>query len=283
MPATYTPLRYPGGKTKMYEFIQEVINLNDLHESYIEPFAGGAGLALKLLIKRNVNRIVINDSDRAIFCFWKSALNFTDDLCEFIKTVPLDIETWNKQRQIYLDKVNYSDIQVGMATLYLNRTNVSGIIKGGLIGGLKQNGVYKMDARFNRDTLVKKIKVIASYRKQIDILNQDVFDLLHSTEIKDKQNTLINFDPPYVNKGGQLYMNYFNVADHIRLEEEIEKIGGNWIVTYDACELIRDKYSAFRQTHMDINYSARTSRHAQELVVFSDKLQIPSNVELTNR
>lgn len=282
MPSTYTPLRYPGGKTKMYNFIQEIINLNDLHDLYVEPFAGGAGLALKLLIKHDVKRILINDSDRAIFCFWKCVLNFADELCEFIDTVPLDMETWNKQRQIYLNKEACSDIEVGMATLYLNRTNISGIVKGGVIGGLRQDGMYKMDARFNRETLIKKIKTIASYKEYIDICNYDVFLFLNSKIIKKQQNALINFDPPYVNKGGQLYMNYFKEEDHIRLEEKIEKIGNNWIVTYDDSDLIRDRYSGFRQSLMDICYSARTARSAKELVVFSDNLKIPSAVKIAN-
>ena len=283
MPTTYTPLRYPGGKTKMYKFIREIIELNDLHETYIEPFAGGAGLALKLLLKQDVKRIVINDSDRAIFFFLKCVIKNSDDLCEFIRTVSLDLKTWNKQREIYLNKDYFSDLKVAMATLYLNRTNTSGIIKGGPIGGVTQKGIYKIDARFNRETLIRKIQTIEKHREYIDVFNYDVFDFLNLNNIKKYHNALINFDPPYVNKGGQLYMNFFNEKNHIRLEEEIEKIDSNWIVTYDICELIKNKYENFRQMYIDINYSARTSRKAKELVVFSNNLQIPHSAVIINR
>lgn len=164
MPATLTPLRYPGGKTKNYDFVKTILDANDLHGTYIEPFAGGAGLAIKLLLHDDVQRIVINDSDRAIYSFWKCVLEHTEDLCSFINTVPLTYDEWEKQRYIYMNNDKFDELELGKATFYLNRTNVSGVIKGGLIGGNNQTGNYKMDARFNRKNLIKKIQRISLYK-----------------------------------------------------------------------------------------------------------------------
>ena len=145
MPITYTPLRYPGGKTKNYEYVKKILQVNCIDGTYVEPFAGGAGLAIKLLLNNDVNRIIINDSDYAIYSFWKCLLDYTDELCEYIQNVPVTISQWEKERHVYMNQNSYSILDIGKATIFLNRTNVSGIMKGGLIGGIKQDGKYKME------------------------------------------------------------------------------------------------------------------------------------------
>lgn len=159
MPTTPSPLRYPGGKVKLYKYVKEIFDLNNLHGTYIEPFAGGAGLAIKLLLNNDVKRIVINDSDLAIYSFWQCVLYHTDELCRFIETVPITYDEWIQQRTVYLNQSQYNETEIGKATFFLNRTNVSGILKGGIIGGKDQNGAFPMCARFNRADLVKKLTV----------------------------------------------------------------------------------------------------------------------------
>ena len=153
MPSTYSPLRYPGGKTKFYSYVRDILDCNGLlGETYIEPFAGGAGLALKLLLNDDVKRIVINDFDPAIYCFWYSILQNPEAFCDLIMTVPLTQEEWKRQRQIYLEQDISEPLRLGFATFFLNRTNVSGVVNGGMIGGKNQSGPFKLDARDRKST-----------------------------------------------------------------------------------------------------------------------------------
>lgn len=283
MPITPSPLRYPGGKTKLYEYVRTILIANDIHGTYIEPFAGGAGLALKLLLNDDVERIVINDSDTSIYSFWDCVLNHSDELCNFIQNVPLSTEQWKLEHQIYQNQAEYNRFQIGAATLYLNRTNVSGVIKGGVIGGNDQNGPYKMDARFNRNSLCNKIITIANNKDRIDLYHYDIFDFLCSREYKHYYKAFINFDPPYVNKGGQLYMNFFQESDHKKLKAIIDRSSRKWMVTYDECKLIENLYSKYRKSHLNLTYSANGSRKARELVYFSNNLIIPDQVALDLR
>lgn len=274
-------LRYPGGKAKLYNYVKNIMKQNSLiGQTYIEPFAGGAGLALKLLLNNDVKKIVINDLDRAIYSFWYSVLNYTDDMCRFIYDVPLSMEEWIIQRQVYANYDKSDLLTLGKATFYLNRTNVSGIISGGVIGGKKQTGNYKLDARFNKKELVNRIIKIAKMSNRIDIYNYDVLDFLKSNDLKKYRRVFVNFDPPYVGKGGQLYKNSFKEKEHIALRDAIRKCRRKWIVTYDICELTEKLYSAFRTSYIGINYSVNNVRKEKELVVFSNNLVLPNDIEI---
>lgn len=280
MPVTPSPLRYPGGKTKLYSYITKILDLNDLHGTYIEPFAGGAGLAIKLLLSKDVKRIVINDSDRAIYSFWKCVLHHTEELCDFIETVPITYEEWERQREIYRHQELFDEVDIGKAALFLNRTNVSGILKGGVIGGKEQNGKFLMDARFNKGELINKIRTIAKYSQFIDVYNLDVFDFLSSKGMRHYYKAFVNFDPPYVIKGGQLYMNSFTEEDHKKLRDVIVRSNRKWIVTYDVCDLTACLYGKYRKSYIDVTYSANQTRTAKEFIFFSDNLILPDDTVL---
>ena len=92
---------------------------------------------------------------------------------------------------------------------YMNRTNRSGIIKGGVIGGLEQNGNWKLDARFNKDNLIKRISKIVERKDGIHIYNKDVSSLVKNYLPKYEDNAFVYFDPPYFGKGKQLYFKLF--------------------------------------------------------------------------
>lgn len=280
LPYTPSPLRYPGGKAKVYDYIHTLIGLNGLNgETYIEPFAGGAGLALKLLLNNDVKKIVINDFDPAIYAFWYCVLNNSQQICDFIKDVPLTVYEWDKQHDIYTNQNNYSQIELAQSTLFLNRTNVSGIINGGIIGKRDQTGKYKMSARFNKEELIKKIKEISSLSDRIDLFNLDAIDFLQNV-LPHYYKVFINFDPPYVAKGGQLYKNAFTEADHEMLRNQIAICRRKWIVTYDVCDLVANLYKNYRGSYIDIYYSANGARKAKEYIFFSDNMVLPTNTEL---
>jgi DNA adenine methylase len=254
---------------------------NDLvGHTYIEPFAGGAGIAIKLLINKDVERIVINDIDPAIYAFWYSVLNHTDDLCSLIEATPITIDQWKKQREIYNNNKKSKMLEKGFATLFLNRTNVSGIIKGGIIGGLQQTGTYRIDARYTKSTLIRKIKAIGEFREQIDIYNSDALKLFCLGKIKTLKKTFVNFDPPYVSKGAGLYENSFSKTDHEKLASMIKKCSRKWVVTYDIHPLITKLYLDFRHDYLDLNYSINQKRKAKEYIFFSNNIVLPENIGL---
>jgi len=267
-----TPLRYPGGKTKLFDFVVNVINRNNLVGcTYMEPFVGGAGLAVKLLLNGIVERIIINDINFAIYDIWDSILNRTAQLCDFISTVPLNISEWNKQRSIFNNHENFSVADVGLAAFYLNRTNISGVFSGGVIGGISQEGTYKIDARFNRTELIKRINRIAERRDSIELYNWDAKDFIRNV-IPNYQNSFIYFDPPYVQKGHYLYENSFSKDDHKVLFDAIIECPQNWIVTYDNCDLINDLYADYRKELLTVKYSAGKTKSGDEIIIYSNNL-----------
>lgn len=278
---SYTPLRYPGGKAKLYSYVRDILTANNLiGETYIEPFAGGAGLALKLLFKKDVRRIVINDFDPAIYSMWYSILNNTDEIKRLIKETPLSVKEWEKQKAIYSAGLNNNRVEYGFSALYLNRTNVSGIIKGGIIGGIEQTGNYLINARFNRDVLSNTVSDIAKLKDHIILKNMDAKDFLAPPSLNSFRKVFIYCDPPYVQKGSKLYKNSFSRQDHVALFETMKHCRRKWLVTYDICDLISETYRGYRRSTIDIHYSAKTVRTAQEFAFFSNNLVLPKSIVL---
>lgn len=282
MPVTDSPLRYPGGKSQLIPFIIELMRANDLfYGEYAEPFAGGSGVALRLLLNGYVDRIYINDYDDAIFAFWSSVLEKPTELCDLIYSVNVDIATWHKQRYAYFNRDDVSQLELGFATLFLNRTNRSGIIKAGVIGGLKQDGKYKLDCRFNKNDLVRKIKRISQRKDDIVLTNLDAVDFIEEVVPKTSRDTLINLDPPYFGKGPELYSNFYVAKDHKDLADRVANIDRKWIVTYDDVSDIRELYKTYQVYSNSLNYSAQVKRIGTELLVAKPGLVIPDGVGLT--
>lgn len=281
----YSPLRYPGGKGKLASFMEYMIDqLGHRGGTYIEPFAGGAGIAMELLLRNVVSRIVINDYDKAVWSFWKAILTETDRFVEEIRTVPLTVDEWQKQHEILVTQNDKYSFELGFAAFYLNRTNRSGIIKGGVIGGQEQAKDWKMDVRFKREELVTRIQRIAARKKDIKLYNKDVNSFIKNYVPLYEENALIYFDPPYFRKGQQLYMNFFNYKDHVRIEQEIrEHVNCDWIITYDYEPQIEEIYHNYNLRLYDLNYSVSTKRKANELMIFKDGIIIPSDEELNSK
>lgn len=270
----YSPLRYPGGKNRLSKFIARVCKDNEINGHYIEPFAGGASVALHLMVNNVVNRITINDYDKAIYAFWYSVINNAEDLCELIMDRPVNLEAWHKCKNIIDKKSEVFDLlELGYATLFLNRTNYSGVIKGGIIGGKAQSGRYKIDCRFNKDSIVEKIRKIGLYKDRITVMNMDAMKLIN--EIRCNDNTLFYFDPPYYNKGKCLYMNYFRHKDHRDLSRAIRGISkSKWIVSYDDTPEIVDIYRDVNRLSYSLSHNVNHPRMGKEVIFYSSNLFI---------
>ena len=274
MPTTLSPLRYPGGKTKLYDKVVGILKNNGLEgTTYVEPFAGGAGLAIKLLLCGDVSKIIINDIDPAIYAFWHSVLYGHDELCSRIEECKITIEEREKQVQV-LKNANSLILDVGFAALFLNRTNVSGILGAGPIGGKAQNGEHKLDARFNKTKIIKKIITIAAYKQKISLYNLDVIDFIDKVlPTYESAQLFLNFDPPYVKKGQKLYLNHFTMKDHVRLRDKVARCNHHWIVTYDYNDNILGLYASFAYERIQLNHSAGIMKKGEELVIYSNTLQ----------
>lgn len=290
----YSPLRYPGGKNKAVPLFRELIKVNKLHDCvYVEPFAGGASVALGLLSEGDAGRIVINDADPSIYSFWKSCLTRIEDFCQLLHQTEVNTMVWQQQKAIYhelrsraLGGENYDIMKLGFATFFLNRTNRSGILKGGVIGGHSQTGRYCINARFNKPQLEIRLRSVAKMADRIEIHCEDAKCFLETHCKEWPANTLIYCDPPYVQKGRGLYMNYFNQEDHRALSESILKIRDkHWVVTYDTDPLIADLYHDYLKKKLTFSYSAsheRESTKSDEYIFFSTGLKIPTNEKLTD-
>lgn len=275
----YSPLRYPGGKRRLVDFIKSIIDQNNLKGgTYIEPFSGGAAIALALAIDGYMERIVINDFDRSIYAFWYSILNHTDLFIDKIYDTPLSIEEWYTQRAIQQNKQNVDLFDLGFSTFFLNRTNRSGVLKAGVIGGLNQAGPYKIDARYNKEQLIERIRLIAQYKDKFVLHNEDAIDLLRRYRNIARKN-LIYLDPPYYVKGRELYVNFFKEADHIALSQAVQKRDNlNWIITYDNHSFIHDLYMKARSLSYTLSYSAGVNKHGIELLFCKQNIIIPEHL-----
>jgi len=271
-----TPLRYPGGKAKILDFMKEFIKLNfNDRPVYVEPYAGGAAVALGLLMDGYVEKVCINDNDIGIYSFWKSILEYSDEFLSLLNDTSVDINTWKIQKQVYTNYAKYSTLEIGFATFFLNRCNYSGIINGGPIGGISQNGFWKIDARFNKNKLTEKILEILKYKDSIELYNCDTLVLLKRYK-KKFEKCLLYLDPPYFNKGSKLYKNHYQEKDHIQIADIVKKLNGHWIVSYDNTPEIVDLYKFTKNTiEFNIPYSARKNRKGREVMFISDKSIIP--------
>lgn len=289
----YSPLRYPGGKNKLAPFIAKVCFENKINGCYIEPYSGGASVALFMLFEGFFDQIVINDKDRSIYAFWYSAVFNSKKLCDLIDKTKFTIEEWRKQKEIQNNKETEDLLILGYSTFYLNRTNRSGILNAGVIGGVNQNGNYLMDCRFNKVDLIEKIRNIGSKKKFITVKNYDAIDLISEYEkssVINRENSFFYFDPPYYNKADTLYLNHYGHDDHLRLSKEIKTIKNiNWIVSYDNTKEIKVMYDSFFAKEYSFNHTAYNSRVGLEIIIFKPNLNIndinnfnPVNVKFSN-
>lgn len=281
MAESFSPLRYPGGKAVLAEFIATTIATNGIEGcTYVEPYAGGAGAAIKLLLAGKVERIVLNDADRCVWSFWYSILYHPDEFIARILSTPITVAEWRRQRAIYRARPRRI-LDLGFAAFFLNRCNRSGILtNGSVIGGIDQNGQWKIDARYNPDELICRILSIASLRERISVFNLDAIQFLRRVVLPEKDRTkfFIYLDPPYFVKGSRLYLNFYDAADHARLANFLRRIKNlRWLVTYDNVPEIRALYS-WRDdeiTDFFLQYSAAAAKEGSEIMIGSPGLELP--------
>lgn len=281
MPVTKSPLRYPGGKTQLYSFVKNLLKINKIENRiYCEPFSGGAGVAMELLLNNEVDKVILNDIDIGIYSIWKAIIDETEEFLELIECTDITIDNWRQQKKMYeenIDKNEYS-IELGFAAFFLNRTNRSGIINGGPIGGQKQLSKYKIDCRFNKNNLKEKIIDISREKERIELYQKDCKNLISEVLVNLPKNQLFTFfDPPYFKQGKNLYYNAFKYKDHVDLRERIKLMNQYyWITTYDFQPEIEEIYKDFNSLIYKIRYSANRYRKEKEILFYNKGTKVQS-------
>lgn len=273
----FSPLRYPGGKGKLTEYIRLIFETNGLNGGhYVEPYAGGAAVALSLLFLENASHIHINDLNRSIYAFWYCVLNETEEFCRKISKTRVSATQWRNQKAIQENRDSEDLLDVGYSTFFLNRTNRSGIIgNGGMIGGVEQTGRWLIDARFNKKELIERIQKVASFSSRISLYNLDACVLLKKISSKLPEKTLLYLDPPYYVQGKRLYQHHYDHDDHVTVANVVRTLSHRWVVSYDDVEPIHKMYKGCRKRVYGIGYSARNAYEGSEVVFFSQQLVVP--------
>ena len=268
MAKIYTPLRYPGGKSALADFVWHTMELSGCTEiPYCEPFAGGAGVAMSLLLQGKVKSVILNDLDTGIYSIWYAIFNDTEWLIEAINNTEITLAIREQQKKVYnelKDSYGYSR-DLAFATFFLNRVNYSGILTGGPIGGLEQKGKYKLDCRFNKESLITKIKEIAKYRDKVHLFHMDAVELL-----KNQSNVFVFADPPYWQAGDMLYG---ASVKHLKLARVLcESKNLHWLATYDNNINISNIYENYgaQSKLFELQYSASRKRKELECMFYQD-------------
>lgn len=273
-----TPLRYPGGKGKFAHFIKQVFEVNGLHDGhYAEPYAGGAGVALELMFHEYASVIHINDLDPAIYAFWHSVVHHTDDISKVITDTPVTMKNWHRFKAVLDNPEDCSVVDLAMATFFLNRTNRSGILKAGVIGGKEQAGKWKLDVRFNKPELIKRIELIGKYKNRIKIYNEDALGFINNIIPTLPKKSLTYLDPPYYIKGSGLYRNFYVHDDHVQIANALGSIDKPWIVSYDNVSEIKDIYTNYRQDEYFLSYTAQQKKKGSEVMIYGPTILAPES------
>lgn len=275
--AINNPLRYPGAKSKLVPYIQKLIENEGLNGCTLyEPYAGSAAVSFSVLKSETISKAIINELDPLIYCFWISVMEYTEDLIKLIYETDITLENWNTlslyRNPEYIK--NKSTVNIGFAGLFLNRTNFSGILKAGPLGGFEQKSQYKIDCRFNKEKVIESILELSKFRDKIEIYNMDAIEFLkQKTKYKRNNKTFVYIDPPYYEKGPSLYRYYYNQQTHTELSKFIKTKSYPWLISYDDSVEIKKMYRNSKQQHIYLDYSINTHMKAKELLI--SNLEIP--------
>jgi len=279
---TNSPMRYPGSKAIIADYIGEILVRNHMHgATYVEPFCGGGSVALDLLYNERVSQIILNDLDYRLFSFWDSILNKPEEFCAQLARTPVTMEERENQMEIYRHPDQYSAFYVGFATFFLNKVNRSGILTGGPIGGTEQSGPWKITTKFGKQYFYRVIQKFARYKSRIQLYNMDAVDFLKAEVRPLGNNTFVYLDPPYHGVGKELYRDhYFESEDHCRLAGAVANLKQPWLMSYDNVPQIRALYPTNRVEDVAMYYHTYSRKHKAEILIYGNCQPVGSVVDV---
>lgn len=276
-----SPLRYPGGKSLMTTFFIDLFEANHMRDViYVEPYAGGAGAAINLLLSKKVDRIWINDANIGVYSFWNALINEPQRFIQTVLDTPVTLNEWAEQKCV-VEKASEPSFELGFATFFLSRTNRSGVISAGPIGGRseekQQNAKYKIDCRFNKVELIERLRAIAELSERVQVTNLDAIDLLRTLN----DDVFVYLDPPYYVKGKCLYMNHYTHEEHQVLANFLQNEAVfRWVLSYDDVPAIRTLYSERKLYRFPLSYTVQDVRKGMELLTYSDNIVLPEELAI---
>jgi DNA adenine methylase len=276
MPITTNPLRYPGAKRLLVDYIDDLLDANNLRECcFFEPYAGSAAVGLELLQRNHIGNLVLCEKDILLYAFWQSVFCDPISLCKRIDETPITIETW-KQLDVYrrVESLNQATIlDLGFAGLFFNRTNFSGILKANPIGGINQTSNYNISCRFNKKQITKTILQLSELGSRVAVHYGDAIEYLATqTPRFIRQNSFCYFDPPYYEKGAMIYRHYYTNKNHIALAKFVREVKNlDWIISYDDAPFICGLYSntgaQYRPFFTDYTCASKKRSQGKELLI----------------
>lgn len=275
-----SPLRYPGSKRKFTPQLINILSYNCYNpDVIIEPFVGGGSVFLYLLSHGICKYAIISDKDEFIYSFWKVLFNYSNYLIDYIKNVKVDLDNFYFYKNVLLNSKKYGLKKKAEACIFLNRTSFSGIVTptSGPIGGKQQKSKYKIDCRFNRQSIIDKIEYISTFKNKIKIYNMDWENAFKESKIllenlyKKKIKPLYYLDPPFYNKADKLYRVYFEKNDHNSLKNYLNKLNSKWILSYDYAKeiilLYKNHLSDSISIKMPYTVNSNGQRENKELII----------------
>lgn len=262
-----SPLRYPGGKRKLAPLIHHLITVGKKDiKLFVEPFVGGGAIAVTFLENYKDTVIALADADPLVANFWR--VTFSDEaskLADKVATSKPSITLWKRVKNSKPDK----PLDLAFKCLFLNRTSFSGIIhdEAGPIGGFDQKSAYKIDCRFNNESLAKRLIELSHYRDRVYFVRcqswkKTLSDILRSNFTRQHPAHVFWYlDPPFFQKAKKLYRHTFSDKDHQNLKESLDRFPGNFVLSYDDVAEARTLYEYDEGfVRVDLSYNARIDR-----------------------
>ncbi len=243
-----SPLRYPGSKKRLAPLIVDIVRRHDF-DLFVEPFAGGAYIGLFMAKNNLAKKVVLGESDPLVASFWKALFGQNRQLAQRVRELEISIGEWRRIREWRPE----TTLDKAIKCLYLNRTNYSGILKAGPLGGKGQSGPYDIGCRFDKEKIARRIEALGSLGERVEVIRADYRETLAKTE---GQKRFIYLDPPYYEKGHLLYNDYFGQNDHIELRDVLARIEDAWLLSYDEAPDIKRFYEGFPMESFALYHSA---------------------------
>ncbi len=264
----HSPLRYPGGKSDFLAIAREIFVAGGFTgRPVVEPYAGSAAVSLGLLDFGLTPHVTLLERDPLLYCFWQSIFTRPEDLIVRFQDLPITLETW-QQFQPLLKVQSPGDcdlIEGGVAALFLNRANFSGILNAGPIGGKGQQSEYKIDCRTNKDDIISRILALSMLADKVDVIFGDAVELIG--EMKNRAEFFFYLDPPYYNKGELLYRHFYKLKQHKALAKSLAEAKFKWLLSYDVHHVVEFLYEDFHIKRQAFRYSARSPKNHDELLI----------------
>ena len=244
-----TPLRYPGGKSRVAELL---VDLMPDFKEYREPFLGGGSVYLTAVQKHPDCKFWINDLYYDLYCFWDEAKFDIGSLVDDVRTIRKEYD--GRGRELH-DKLvaeipGYGTHDKAVAFFAINRTTFSGT---SLSGGYSQES---FDKRFTPSS-IDRLEKIGPLLQDTKITCLDYSELLREPG----DGVFIFLDPPYYTatksalygKNGELHKGF----DHERFAEEVKNCPHKWMITYDNCDYVKEMYKDFNVIPFEFAYGMR--------------------------